>query len=149
MNNINLDWLKSLIEQQAKKQLHDAAVAIRNELYEEAKFSIEMFYNDWQPSVEPIYYKRRYYNFYNHAFKPYFNNSHGNYLVGIELTPFLINDIYRQKRIYSEDWDSPEEVFNRVFMEGKHGVGGPYTESPYEYLIDVRDDIVKNINDYI
>ena len=124
------------------------ATTVRDELYEEAKLAIDAFYEDYTP----LYYKRHKYNFKKNSFIKYYKNPHNSIVCGgIELTPNELDDLYRAE---------PEYVFDLVYL-GYHGnveLLTPYQKinnippvmepGPYEILLDKRDWLVKNINNY-
>lgn len=122
------------------------ATQVRDEMYKEAQFAIEEFYNDY----EPLYYKRHYNNFRKNSFEKYYKNPHNSIVRGgIELTPYNMNDLYRADTEY---------VFNLVYL-GFHGnvnmfphniynVPPTMNPSPLDILLDKRESLIKNINDY-
>ena len=155
MKGIDFSSLEKELLKIGNETLKTAAGKIRDELYEEGKLAIEMFYN----SYNPIYYRRHYYNFYNKSFKKYYSNAHGIvYRGGIELTPENMDSIYQ---------DPVTEVFDTVYA-GMHGPAGaittgyasigttprtfspvPRTASPMQMLLDKRDYIIDHIDDYL
>ena len=143
------DVVTSEVENYLKERLKEAgrkaAGKIRDEMYTFALTTIAYFYSSYSPT-----YYRRHGNFAIPPFKKYYQNSHNIvFSGGIELTPDVIPDVYRERRILSADLDSPLEVFQRVIMEGMHGVGGPRTDIPYERFEEKRDMIKAHIIDYI
>lgn len=144
--NINKDLIRDLKDYSATVCV-SLATQVREEMYETAKFAIEEFYKDYTP----LYYKRHYYNFRENSFIKYYKNPHNSIVHGgIELTPYELDDIYRTKSEY---------VFNLVYS-GFHGnvnmlgsdkitnVPPIMNPSPLDILLDRRDELVKNINDY-
>lgn len=153
------------LKKYANKVAVGIASTIRDEMFDEAKNAIHDFYSDYTP----INYKRHYYNFSNKSFKKYYYNGHNSIVRGgIELTPYLMDDIYSssingtQKYLSAEKIDGFHEqdltdyVFNLVYS-GYHGnmsminsaFSVPVTNpSPYERLLNKRDSIIKNINKY-
>lgn len=145
--NINNDLIQDL-KTYATSVCTSLAGQVRDEMYKEAHFAIDEFYNDY----EPIYYKRtkNHYNFKKNSFKKYYKNPHNSIIRGgLELTPYELDDLYRADKEY---------VFNLVYL-GYHGNVNmfPHTiyntppvmePSPLDILLDKRDFIVKNINDY-
>ena len=123
------------------------ATQVRDEMYDCAKYAINEFYNDYKP----LYYKRHYKNFKKNSFRKYYYNPHNSIIRGgVELTPNELNDIYRADKNY---------VFNLVYS-GFHGNVSmfPFTvgtvppimnPSPLEILLDKRDCLINNIEDYL
>lgn len=122
------------------------ATQTRDEMYEEAKYAIDAFYNDYKP----LYYRRHYYNFEKNSFQKYYKNPHNSIVRGgVELTPFDLDNIYRADASY---------VFELVYS-GQHGNVGAFphqinniprvmSPSPMEILLDKRDYIISNIDAY-
>lgn len=122
------------------------ASQVRDEMYKEAQFAIDAFYNDY----EPLYYKRHFYNFKKNSFKKYYKNPHNSIVRGgVELTPYEMDDLYRLETEY---------VFSLVYV-GYHGNAAIFphnvsnippimSPSPLEMLLDKRDHIVGNIGNY-
>lgn len=122
------------------------AAQVRDEMYKEAQFAIEEFYNDY----DPLYYKRHYYNFRKNSFIKYYKNPHNSIVRGgIELTPYNMDDIYRAEKEY---------VFNLVYL-GYHGHVQSFPHeifnipprtkpSPYDILLRKRRNLIRNISDY-
>ena len=138
------------------KVLSSAAGKIRDDLTEEAFYSITSFYTSYSPK----YYHRHYYNFLENSFEKYYSNPHNKiYRGGVKLTPEKLDDLYQ---------DSTREVFDTVYA-GLHGPASAITfgyswnnekpkkfepvprmvPSPMERILAKRDYIVKNIDDYI
>ena len=148
-NKINID--KDLIQDlktYATSVCTSLAGQVRDEMYKEAHFAIDSFYNDY----DPIYYKRtkNHYNFKKKSFKKYYKNPHNSIARGgIELCYENMDDLYRADTEY---------VFNLVYL-GYHGNVNMFPHAiynippvmepnPLEILLDKRDYLVKNINDY-
>lgn len=150
--------LAKQLEQYAIQVCVKAAGLIRDELTETASNAIQAFYADYQP----IYYKRHYDNFQKRSFRKYYSNPHNKIITGgVELTPNLMNDYYQ---------DPVQEVFDMVYA-GFHGPASaipigystsnyvgfsnhftPVPQmkpSPMEMILERKEDIVNNINDYI
>ena len=146
-NKINIDnKLKQDLKKYASAVCTSLAGQFRDEMYKEAHFVIEDFYNDY----EPIYYNRHYNNFRKNSFKKHYKNPHNSIIRGgIELTPNELDDLYRADKEY---------VFNLVYL-GYHGNVNmfPHTisnvpsimePSPLDILLNKRDSLIENINDY-
>ena len=145
--NIDNDLIKDL-KAYATSVCTSLAGQVRDEMYKEAHFAIDEFYNDY----EPIYYKRtpKHYNFKKNSFKKYYKNPHNSIVHGgIELTPDELDDLYRADKEY---------IFNLVYL-GHHGNVNmfPHTinnippvmsPNPLNILLNKRDFLVKNIVDY-
>lgn len=146
---------KVIIDQKLIKDLEKYSTTVckslatqtREEMYKTAQYAIEEFYNDY----DPIYYKRHYCNFKKNSFEKYYKNPHGSIIRGgVELTPYELDDLYRADSEY---------VFNLVYS-GFHGnvnmlptnnisnVPHIMSPSPLDILLDKRDYIVNNIEDY-
>lgn len=122
------------------------AAQVRDEMYKEASFAIEEFYNDY----EPLYYKRHYNNFRKNSFTKYYKNPHNSVVRGgIELTLDSMDDLYRANTEY---------VFNIVYL-GFHGNVNMFSHninnippvmnpSPLDILLNKREFLIENINDY-
>lgn len=148
--NIENDLIKDLKDYATTVSI-SLATQVRDEINQTAKEAIDAFYNHYRPkNGEPLYYKRHYYNFRRNSFTKYYKNPHNSIIRGgVELTPYDLDDIYRADSEY---------VFNLVYL-GYHGNVGMFphkvtnippvmTPSPLDIILDKRDYIVKNINDY-
>lgn len=146
--SVDLSALENDLIKYFHKTLSHTAGIIADELTETAAFSIDAFYKDYSPR----YYHRHYYNFENRSFRRYYSNPHGkNYSGGVEFTPDMMDDIYK---------DPVGEVFDMVYA-GFHGVSSGYENpntftvtpvmkpSPMEIILRKRDEIVKDINKYV
>lgn len=127
------------------------ATQVRDEMNTTAQKAIEDFYNHYRPkNGEPLYYKRHYYNFRKKSFTKYYKNPHNSIIRGgVELTPYNLDDVYRADTEY---------VFNLVYL-GYHGNVGMFphhvtnvppvmSPNPLDILLDKRNEIIKNINEY-
>ena len=122
------------------------ASQVRDEMHKEAQYAIEEFYNHY----DPLYYNRHYYNFKKNSFEKYYKNPHNSIVRGgIVLTPYALDDLYRADKEY---------VFNLVYL-GFHGnvkmlpheihnTPPVMNPSPLDMLIDKRDFLVDNIEDF-
>lgn len=143
--NINNDLIQDL-KKYASSVCVSLASQVRDEMYKEAQFAIEAFYDDYKP----LYYKRHYYNFRKNSFMKYYKNPHNSVVRGgIEITPYGLDDLYRADKEY---------VFNLVYL-GFHGnvnmfphevsnIPPKMEPSPYFMLLEKRDYLVKHIEDY-
>ena len=147
-NKIDLSGLERDLKKYFYKTLSHTASIIADELTEEARFSIDMFYKDYRP----LYYHRHYYNFQKNSFKRYYSNPHGkNYAGGVDLTPDRMDDIYR---------DPVNEVFDMVYA-GFHGPSSAFvspktftvtpimTPSPMDIILKKQEKIAEQIEDYV
>ena len=158
-NSVDISSLKDYLEKYTKEVSRITAGTIRDELTETAFYAIVQFYEDYSPK----HYKRHYYNFLEKSFRKYYSNAHGNvYRGGVEFTPQLMDDIYQSSKGYSSA-EVTEQVFDTVYA-GFHGVSStqiypqgfaprfiPHvmSPSPMEIILDRRDEIVDNLQDYI
>lgn len=156
-SKIDISGLEDYIKKKVQEIGRITAGKIRDDLTEEAKIAIQAFYDDYSPK----YYHRHYYNFKKNSFKKYYANPHNKiYYGGVELTPEALDDLYQ---------DNTEQVFDSVYA-GFHGVASMIGEgyysigqtpqkfalvprrmspSPMQRLLDKRDYIEKNIQDYL
>ena len=136
---------------EVSKQL---AKQVRQEMLEAAQTAIIKFYTSWSPEK----YKRHYYNFMENSFRGYYKNPHNQIIRGgVELTPYLMDDIYKGSSKYKEaGGDITEYVFNLVYsgyhgnipMLGKGGYVVRTEPTPLEIIIKKRNYIVENIKTY-
>jgi len=139
---LNLNSLKNDLRKYANQVCKYAASEIADELTEDTVFAIGAFYSHYTPEK----YKRHYYNFMNKSYRRYYSNPHNKiYRGGVEFTPNLMDKLYR---------DSIDEVFGSVIELGSHGPElytnvQPMRRSPMQMVIEDRDNIEKNIDEYI
>lgn len=115
------DWT-SLICQNCASQARD-------KLRSEQQWAIQNFYD----SQEPKYYNRGFGLF--NSFKPYYKNVRGKtFYGGITITPEPMK----------EDQRDPKDYVLKGALQGWHGTSAIQTNSPYEYILYVKDGIVKN-----
>lgn len=122
------------------------AKEVRQEMLESAKEAITLFYLDYTP----LSYRRHYYNFMEKSFRGYYKNPHNQIIRGgIELTPYLMDDIYGKKKSH----DVTDVVFDLVYS-GFHGnmtATGygqeipPMKPNPIDIIYKKRRYIVENI----
>lgn len=126
---------------------------VRDEMLIESYKAIMQFYADYKPKI----YQRHYYNFLENSYRGYYKNPHNQIIRGgVELTPYLMDDIYTGTTEYKDSGgDITDYVFNLVYS-GYHGnmammgKGETYrmNPSPLEIIQNKRDQIVKEIHKY-
>ena len=155
-NKIDLSGFKGQLEKYCRNVCRITAGQIRDELTEEAMYSIAAFYSDYSP----IKYKRHYYNFMDRSYKKYYSNAHNTiYRGGVEFTPDSMADIYTKYPVHSY---SPAEVFSSVVESGIHGPELLYRtdgsvvenvlaplmdESPMEMVLKKKDEILAKLKE--
>lgn len=122
------------------------AGGIRDELTQEAASAIAYFYYEDYPNPK-VY--NRHFQFENNSFEKYYAKSGKYYYGGVRLTPEQMNDVYQQ---------SVDIVFDSVYS-GLHGPVIAYlragnqlpimTPSPLERILNKRDEIIQNPQEYI
>jgi len=132
----------------------ELAKQVRQEMLETAQDAIARFY----ASYTPVRYKRHYYNFIKNSFRGYYKNPHNQIIRGgIELTPYLMDDIYSGTSKYKEAGGNiTDYVFNLVYsgyhgnipMLGNGGEAPRMEPSPLDLIINKRRYIVENIKTY-
>lgn len=144
--NIGLIELSQELERYSKEIAKQLAIETREKLFKEADNAISDFYSHY----DPLYYKRHQPIGYNirKSFRKYYHAPHGNiYSGGIEMSSDWMDDVYR----YDKDYIAT------LIYSGFHGnvLMFPFTvsnvppimsPSPIERILEVRNDIVKNIN---
>ena len=82
-SKLDLSDLENYLKTYSKTVCRIAVGKIRDELTEEARTAIELFYE----SYSPVYYNRHYENFRKRSFKKYYANPHNQvYYGGVQLT---------------------------------------------------------------
>lgn len=150
------------LQQYTKNVAKGMSMYVRDELTKTTRDAIEKFYSSWTPHT----YNRHYYNFLENSFRPYYKNPHNTIIRGgVELTPYLMDDIYysiaknsKSKYESTPGIDSNEPkltdyIFNLVYM-GYHGnismlnsnlSVARMSPSPYDLIMDKRDYLLNNI----
>lgn len=116
-----------------KKYLKEICVGCatycRDELTSVAEQAINNFYADYSP----LKYKRHYTNFRNNSFIKYYNNPHNQIIRGgVELTPDMVEDIYKGL--------TGSQVFDFVYA-GYHGVSSAIHGNPAPMNPSPREEI--------
>lgn len=139
---------------------------IANDLTETAHLAITNFYS-WKPE-----YYERHWNFWN-SYRKVHTNHNGVRTAGVELLLEQFPDDYKTQRsklpsgkyISTTKYDSysrfdPKDIFWRVYGFGWHGIASleknkngewrapTMSPSPYQLLINKRDEIIKNSDKY-
>lgn len=140
--------LKTDLDKFSVEVSKELAKLVRQEMLETAQDAITKFYMDY----DPVRYKRHYYNFMENSFRGYYKNPHNQIIRGgIELTPYLLDDIYGKR-----NHDVTNVVFNLVYS-GFHGNISAtgygqdiprMSPNPMEIIQKKRKYIVENINLY-
>lgn len=143
-----LPELKSDLKDYSAEISRKLAKQVRQELLETAKEAISLFYLDYTP----LRYHRHYYNFLEKSFRGYYKNPHNQIIRGgIELTPYLMDDIYGK-----QNHNVTDIVFNLVYS-GYHGnisATGygqeiqPMKPNPIDIIYKKRRYIVENIQSF-
>ena len=129
---------------------------IANELKESAHLAIKEFYKSYQPDLTKPYTYRRHYNFwytYHTSIKPVAGRE-GALQTGVRFT--YVPDEYSNvsKPTSLDDYDHPLYVFERVYFQGIHGIGGvmkgvpALDPTPWEKIEKKRDEIIDNFDIY-
>lgn len=142
--------LKTDIKKFSVEVSKQMAKYIREEMLISAYQSIMAFYSDYKP----LSYKRHYYNFLENSFRGYYKNPHNQIIRGgIELTPYMMDDIYKGSDDYKKKGGNiTDYVFNLVYS-GYHGNISMMNRgdtprmdpSPLKIILDKRDELIKHI----
>lgn len=154
----NYNAFKADIEKYANNVAKHTAQEIADVLYQESKYVIEQFYNQYDPEdpynpTFPPYREGRIYYYRNWNFrdvpKRYLRKYTGFYMAGVQL---MKNDFPND---YSGKYSSPSSVFGRVMNSGWHGLASlttdyvpTFTPSPMRRIEAKRDEIIKKQNEY-
>lgn len=145
---MNENELRSLILADLKQYEKNFRLHIGQEistaLTEEAHMAIKDFYGSYHPNPESYI---RHYNFWK-SYRKINRDINGTRYAGVELLPDNLPDVY------SGLDSSPVDVFYRVYL-GAHGIASyqgkiPFmSPSPFTRLINKRNEILSNINEYV
>ena len=164
---IDISGLEKKLNKYVQNVCRVAAGKIRDDLNEEAITAIAKFYTSYSPK----HYKRHYYNFMDNSFQKYYANPHNKiYYGGVKLTPELMDDIYQADTqqvfdtVYAgfhgpasmigignshPDIYGVEKFYNHPLGDYTINVPARMWPSPMQRLLDKKNEIIYNIQDYI